>query len=321
MRSANHFRTRGLLAALLAAASFAGVPVFAQDDQTDPEDVLRGPEVDDTEVPGAPGTFGEYEMRPKQGAERPIPMRMFLEALRTLDGPEAPADLALTDAQAESIRGIAGEFREARRAFMREHAEEIRALRGRQGPRGERGNRRGLDERGPEGQRRERARPLDEGRRRSPAPGERGQPTPEQREQLRALMAQGPQPADYQARIFETLDEAQQDHMTATLDEMREKLIAERERRRMERDRDRASDGDGRGRTDDRGPAERGGGASLGPRGDRDLGALRARLDRLPPEARRRVIDRLRAELDFMLASAPPPPPPPIDALDIPPAR
>jgi Spy/CpxP family protein refolding chaperone len=285
---------RLIAAALLATAGFAFAPALAQpaDEPDSPEAVLGGPEVEDRDAPGA-ATFGEPEMASREAREQRVPHRVFMGAIRGLASPEAPVGLELSDDQKSQIRAIEREHRDARRAFMRDHADELRALRGDRPPRGERGQR---------GERRGRdagdGDPLSDPRRRPR--GERGEAGGEDAQALRDLMGRGPDPTDAHTRIYALLTEEQRAFVDDEIERHRSEIDERIGRRKAE------------------GLAERG--LGRGGLADVDPETIRRRLEQLPPEVRQRVLQRLERVIDRELESAAPPPPPPsIDEVDVPP--
>lgn len=242
--------------ALVLAAALA-IPVFVSAEPSAPasQDPLSGPAVTDRQVPGNRSRFGDAD---RQGERRGpgMPFEIFLGAVRTLGGPNAPEELQPSPEQVEEIRGIAAEFRDAAHAFREENAEQIEALSklaGIEPPPGPRGPH-GHDEAGPDDERRgprERIRerrqaqrgadaePAPEGEMHAEPPREdrgprrdrgRGGPrgpidpstlTPEQQaalEMLRELRAQGPDPEEYRARIWAVLSAEQQDYVTERIE-------------------------------------------------------------------------------------------------------
>ena len=121
---------------LLAAAFVLLMPLalIASDDAPSPRadeaDALRGPSVENVDVPGSPSTFGEMSGRQaRMMADRPVPHRVFREAVESLTSEEAAPELRLTREQQEALQGLEREAREARRAYLREHGPKLRELR------------------------------------------------------------------------------------------------------------------------------------------------------------------------------------------------
>ncbi len=354
---ARRARLLALAAGSALALAAAGATAIADEEPKpatdEPAEVLRGPEVEDRDVPGSDSTFGDPEMKPMRDKERPLPHRAFMAALRGLGGEDAPPELRATEAQRDEVREIEREFLDARRAYMQKHRDEIRELMAQLRPEGAGPPaRRGAAPDDPErGEPMEETRPR-EGRRGRPAradaprgPREGGRPrinpedlTEEQRvafDRLREIRGAGPQASAYHARIWEVLTPEQRAFVEGRIEEIRERGAEQWQRGRAgdrpARDRSR----DGRRPSRDRQPEE-GRGLGPGPRvgafAGRGLGANRGfgqgpgpgfgsdatggprmealmrRIDRLPPELRERVLDRLDMFLEGVDAAAQPRP-------------
>lgn len=304
---------RVLSAAILVAT--AGAPSLAR--QPAENHPLSGPKVNDNSAPGVNPTLdgGERDRR-NRGGERNRPM-LFMGAVMSLARPDTPEALRLTDEQREQARAIGEEYAQALRAFRDEHRDEMDELRDGRERRG-RGERQGRPQR-----------PEDL--------------TPEQQEKaskLRALMEQAPKPEPYQTRMWALLSPEQQALASERLEEMKS--------RGADPMRERGRDGDRRRRGAQRGdappppPGDRSDAPRRGPQADgrfapraERFGApppppddrrpatiedLRARLERLPPEQRERVIRRLMQALDRLEERAPRDlPPPPMGDVEVPP--
>jgi hypothetical protein len=188
-----------------------------------PTDPLAGPKVEDRDVPGSGNTFGEgVESGTFKGGWRVRP-RVFFDAVRAMDGDDAPAEVRLSEDQRERARAIAEEYRESARAFIESRREEFEALRSAAGA-----------ERGPRGEIEPAVQP--------PA-------TPEQaaaREGLRELMKQGPNPEEAYAKVWEILNEAQREFLRGEIEafesrrmmEVEEPIVRGAVRQRLEEDRE-----------------------------------------------------------------------------------
>jgi hypothetical protein len=214
-------------AAAMAASAWAG-PDQAPKGTADKSDPLSGPKVESREVPGVDDQFGE-ERGDRMRARERVPTRMFLGAIRSLESPETPEDLQLSDEQRDQIRDIAEEFRGAMQAFRAEHREELAALR-EKAPPGARGRGDGARRQGDgpppnqNGQRRGQGPPDGRGPRADnapPPPAPRGAeahdgppppppPNAEARERLAELMKDAPKAEPYHTRMWAVLTEAQQ---------------------------------------------------------------------------------------------------------------
>jgi len=324
--------TQVLSAALLVAS--AGAVTFA----SEPADAnpLSGPKVEDRSAPGVNPTLdGAQRDRRRAGGERNRPM-LFVGAVMSLSKPETPEALRLTDDQRAKAEAIGKEYADAMRAFRDQHREEFEALRDGRGraPRdGERGGR--------GGERPERPQEM----------------TPEQQKkasELRALMEQAPKPEPYQARLWALLSPEQQTVATERLNQMKSRADDEMRDRARERSPDNQRERRGRRNADAPPPPENpgrpGGQDGRPPRAEREfdqrdfradgrldrrpgfappppgegrrvtLDDLRARLDRLPPEQRERVLRRMMETLDRLEERAPRDrPAPPMREIDVPP--
>lgn len=301
MRVGSRF-TCALLAAAAMTASASAQPQGPSGDRPP----LQGPRVRDDRPPGAGGRFGDASMENARYAPRPVPLPLFFEAIETLDQPETPDALRLTQTQRERLDALKHEHREGMRRKI-----EDRVGRGR-GIGDARPDEPGLDE-GPERRARraprdaeaaDRERPGDgEGRRervRRPAePPARGgdaeQPrrtlegrgSPEQirervremppearKERMEALQAEQ---AEVQKNAWAVLNESQQTLVEAELERMRAELDERMlERRAEQRVRERRGEGFGAD-PDKASPGER-------PK----------RAAEMPREERRRAIERTR---------------------------
>lgn len=242
----------GLVAvlALIAGTSVASSAAFAQDAGKE-QDSLGGPKVKDNSVPGQTRQFAGGSR--EKGAPRPLPPMAMMRAIGSLDEPDAPEGLALTEDQKAQLKSIRDEQQTLMRVYVEQHKDEILTLRdqlpererrrvdgflngpanGPDGPRGERGPKGGAEGR-PEGkpQGRPDDAPMDEmprgerGRKvRGGAP--EGEPSPEAvaaRQRLRELMEGAPKPEDAQAKAMAVLTPAQQEHVKAQLEEIRAKM-------------------------------------------------------------------------------------------------
>lgn len=215
-------------------ASMVSEPEPAPQAQPEPaDDLLSGPEVDDVDMPGKGRSFGEGMGENRR--ERGMAMRDFMGVIRALSAPDVPAELAATEKQKDAVRAIAKEFQQARKDHIAANQGKIDELRaqlppdmrqqGQGGQRGERG--RG----GPEGGAGDAMPPPPpEGGEGQRARGKRPELTPEQKaasDQLKQIMAAGPKPEEYQARVWEVLSPQQREFV--------EKEMAEQQAQRQEK--------------------------------------------------------------------------------------
>ena len=236
---------------VLCAAMFSGTAAAQNSDDTkkkdDPSQVLKGPEVDDRDVPGSSSTFGDSTMDPVKGRERPVPHMAFMAALKGLTGDDVPKNLHASEAQADEIKSLDQEFRDARRAYMQEHRDEIQSLmkdirpegaQGQRGSRGGQGDRAQRGQRGQQGQERPRGEPGQKGEpggQRGPrgqpgdGPGPRIDPSTLSDEQhaafekLKEIRAGGPSIEECHTKMWAVLNPGQQDYVEGRLSEIQER--------------------------------------------------------------------------------------------------
>lgn len=116
-----HRSAFALLAACGLCLTAAALPAHADDAP------LKGPEVKDRDVPGVEGEFGGERRR--YANEQRLPQKVFRDALETLRAPDAPADVRLTDEQAQKFQGYLVEFQKAQKDYQQQHREEVQRLR------------------------------------------------------------------------------------------------------------------------------------------------------------------------------------------------
>lgn len=290
----------GLCASVHAAPSPAGGST---------PDVLKGPAADPKAPPTSPGVFGDpSEARPgKPAANARAKFDTFQKALAGLMKEGAPESLRLTDGQAELVRAIQHEFRQANEAFFREHQDEIRRIRRQTGDQEQ-----GRPRERPGSQPNETQPGMNPGG--GPPPAERtkrpeGRPadamSPESKEELmrrlRALEEQRPDPGPFQARAWEVLREDQRAHLTKEMDREADEIAKRRGEERLKKEQEerakspgKAPSAPGKPGTQDKRPAgkntdaakpgqvERGGVGAGGPNAER----LAQRLQITPQQAK-----------------------------------
>ncbi|MBL0927432.1 MAG: hypothetical protein IBJ11_07250 [Phycisphaerales bacterium] len=338
-------RTRFILVPSLALLTLAAPGVFAEPAGDAP---LGGPGVKDRNTPGRP-SFGEPGKLDKQaGRGELVPHPLFMRAMMALNGPDAPANVKANEEQVATIRAIEQEFRDAQRAYMEQHKDEIAKLRqaagmpergrgGEGGPAGP-GERRRPGGRGPGGGNPDGNPPPpppgagDDG---APPPppggpggrggrgqrGERPPATPEQeaaRAKLREFMEAGPKPQAYHDRMWKELSAPQQEFVKARIESLRSEM------------------GPGRGPGGPGGPGNLGnpgapGAGGPGQRGDMqqfmnpdgtpNIERIKERLGSMPAERRERILERLRQRfpgIDKQLGLPAPAPKPAPNMNDVP---
>lgn len=244
------------LASLVLIAGFAVVCVStAQAQERAPgrdrqPPVLEGPRVQDGGVPGERRRFGPGS-QDRRDMQREIPHPMFMRVVGSLKGPQADANVRLSEDQVTRIDEIDSAFNESLQAFRKEHAEEIRTLlqdlppedrrrianmldagRGEGRPGDGRPSDRtpGAERPGAEGRRPAGGddRPKDQA-----APGrERVDPAKAQqaREHLKELMQKAPKPGDTHTKIVGVLNTSQKKSLEQKLENLRKEM----EKRRAE---------------------------------------------------------------------------------------
>ncbi len=219
----------GLVASWIAPAALAGGQESGSGSTTSP---LSGPEVKDREVPGSRSTFGEG-MKDRKMRTRPTPHPLFMRVIRSLGAEETPENLRLDQEQVRKIRAIEEELGQAARAFRDEHAGEIKALREKADMPGDDRDGPGARRRGADGEGAPPPPPPEGAPRGRRGAGQDENVSPEAqaaRQELRALIQNGPKPDDYEAKMWAVLSEPQR----ALAKERLEKAKAEFQRREME---------------------------------------------------------------------------------------
>ncbi|MCA9282825.1 MAG: hypothetical protein KDA30_12350 [Phycisphaerales bacterium] len=325
------------LSVIFAAGLAIAAPPSAPPGAPPTDAPLRGPRVDDRDVPGHSANFGEMDDKRMRAAR--VPMRVFIGAIHMLATDEAPEGLRLTAEQDEQIKAIGEELREATRALARER-ERGGAARG-DGEQPERGARNraprpdaaeGSDGAPPA---RDRARPNRRGPGGPGAQGDEmvpegnppqrrraGRPAPDQvapedmadREVMRREMAQRmmdfepPQEIEaLRVRAWEVLTEPQQEFVRAEIDRKMEEIRAEREARRDGRE------GVEPGAAPQGAPGERRMRDRMGQVSPEEI---LKRIEQLPPERRERALERFRRYLEEQESADKPAPD--MDEVDVP---
>ncbi len=212
----------------LSLALVFASPALAQSEA----DILRGPKVDQTRMPGVEAQFGSSPMSQQMTGRMVVPQREFEKMLGKLNSDKADPAIRLTDEQSEQVRAIQAEHSKAYRAYVVEHAEEIRALREKAGMGGGRAvadRRRGSDK-------------TDNDAMSDDAPSESRvkapKPTKEQeaaRTALRELMSGAPKGEHAQTKIYAVLTDDQRVFMDEQVEAYRTAQLAKRDEGRMER--------------------------------------------------------------------------------------
>ncbi len=218
-----HTRPLSILTLLLCAgAAIAQPPADPK-----PADALRGPAVNDRNVPGVNGSFGEPGGdKRKFVGENKLPPRVFRNALDTIMSPDAPENLRVTDEQRTRYQGWMDDFQKSVGAYMKEHRTELDQLRRKGGESGGLRRPNQGDQRPPEGQNR----PGNPDEMMKPdGPPADPKETGAARERYQALMAGAPKIEDLYTKIWTELKPDQQKAVDAKLDEFRAEQAKQRE--------------------------------------------------------------------------------------------
>ncbi|RNC80341.1 MAG: hypothetical protein ED559_00550 [Phycisphaera sp.] len=313
---------------LTLALSFVLAACAAVGQDAEDKPFLSGPEVEDTRPGLVEDSFGSTAMgKERLGAMAAIPSQDLRKIIGSMRGDEADSAIRLSQEQYLIVRDLTREFETERRAWMREHREELSGLYSAAGmpmptERSDRLRSGGLDEQArrrpaPEGEERNMMEPVSpEGARRAPgaqrqargegpeASQERTPPTPEQeaaRQKLREFMQKGPNTGDLQRQIYAELTGEQQAYIDSEVLRLAEERADAREQRKIdERLKDRREKQGEAGAEDRRARALNAidWDAVLPSDGTVRLDALperfRQRLENVEPAQQRQLLERLR---------------------------
>ncbi len=274
-----------LMAALVATTAWTAA-------RAQSEPALKGPEVKDHEVPGVREQFADGEDVGKGMRQVRMPMPVFLDALKGIQGDEAPAAVRATPELETKVKELIQKFEADRRAYMTGHREEIRKLR-------------------QEGSTKAPQQGTGEGVMSESAAQGQGKPRAARQaslEKLRELEKGAPKVEDLYKQVWEQLSEPQRQAVDARLNVWRERAAKEREERYVQERVNRKAQGEGAA---GKGlmppgvnrPASPGAAPSRDP-GTSSAESLRSRRERLmrafeqlPPEEQERILDRLEQRL------------------------
>ncbi|MEZ6235302.1 MAG: hypothetical protein R3B68_14030 [Phycisphaerales bacterium] len=357
---ARTFSTLTAIAGLAAIATAAlAQPRAPRPDRAPEPPVLRGPAVEDSTIPGTARTFSMESGAAAPQARflnREVPMGEFLGAIRALNAPETPDNLALTPQQREAFAEIVREHGRAMREHMAAHRDEAESL-GRilgfspdqiagaernavdrlalaerragaaaRGPRDPAAAERDAGSRGPRPEQAVRQR-LSENA------------TPEQRaaaERLREIRNAGPSVLEAQTQAWNVLTEPQQAFVHERLEEGRQRAEAQRGEMYVEEmaGRLRAENAQRPPSRQAARPLAAPDAAAPQPAPGSAAERLHRLIDRLTPEQQERLLQMLEARMGDRLSGAPQarpgqaggrrpsaPPPPTMDQIDVPPPR
>lgn len=269
---------------------------------------LRGPEVRDEQPPG-PGA-GLIGGGGDQRIGERIPLRVFLAAVRALDGEGMDELVRLTDEQRRLLREYGDEFQRQRREYMERHAGELRELRA---AAGEGQRRRGGEPGGRNTEMGEEEGRREGGGRRAPQGGEPAGDRGAALERLREIERGAPQPEELYKRVWAELRPEQREVVERELDRFRAERAREREEAYVRRRVPESERRDAPARREPRGEA-----AGVGERRERLLRAF----ERLSPEEQEQLLMRLEERLRERRPGGRPPrgdrPPPRMDEVDVP---
>lgn len=308
----NHPNARLRRISALAVLLAAGAAIAAPPAPSEPSDApLRGPRVQDRDVPGHTAKFGEMDDKRMRAAR--VPIRIFMASVKDLTSEETPAELRPTGAQQESIDAIEKEMGELQRSMMRQR----RAAQGERGPDAAVPGRPGAPP-APDDQQRPRQRPQRAQDADGMAP--EGAPGPQRRQRVGPGAQDGAPPVGddkRRARAQEMMNfepppevEALRVRAWEVLTEPQQEFVRERIQLRMEEVRARMQDRAGKGAPD------------AGPDGDNNPRADRLRqraqqmspeeilalIEKLPPERQARALERFRRYLEQEMSADKPAP-------------
>lgn len=333
---------------VIVAAAGLAMPALGDD----AKDALGGPAVQDRNVPGVAGSFGEGVEGKKRTQAMRLPPQVFRESMNAVMGDDAPADVRVTAEQREKFEGWFDEFQDSVREYQRTHRQEIQELRRKTGD--QRGRRPGGGGGGPQ--------------RGAPSQDDQMNAAPDDKEvaaardQLRQIMEGAPKIEDIHTKVWAELNEKQKAAVDEKIAVFRERQAQDREEnyvrqktgkkaegaeqaRQMEQERAApdgqrpprrpAADGAAPGRRPG-GPGGPGAGGPEGQRGPSNVSPERRDrvmrlLNRLTPEQQDQVIARLEERLRDAGLDGPqggrrpdgrrggPKPPPAMDDVNVPP--
>lgn len=286
------------LRSVSAIIAVAGVCFATASASLTDEPPLGGPKVQERNVPGVRGSFGEGGPGQRRMGDN-LPPQAIRRAIESVIGPNAPEATRGTPEQIAKVNAIVQQHEQAVRDYMQQHREELAQLRRDSGgPRG-----------GPEGDR-PRRRPDGQGR--PPADDMMGEPAaPSQaqeearqaaRERSREILAGAPKIEDAMTKVWAELSAEQRTAVDAQLDSVRERMSRERQDRYVDqRTRERGGPpADAEGRPGPGGPPgarPRGPGGPDGGPGARISPERRDRLmrifEQMSPEEQDQLLQRL----------------------------
>ena len=271
---------RMMIGAVLVLAVAAAAPGQEQTDpgravEAEPDElVLAGPKVETARLPGLEESFSGGAMRMPGMGERPVPMRVFRRMFEVLLAESVDEQLRLTEEQEAELRELGRQHAQAVREHMQPYSDEIARLRRAAGSRDTSGETDAQPRRG----------------------GQDAVSVLQRR--LAQIRRTGPSDVSLQTRMWTVLTEPQRELVQAQIEVWREEMAERRTQQVMERymrqSRDSSPSTRDRAPMTDAGPFER----QLSER-------LRRSIRQLAPEARRKLLERLRQRWERQQRDAP----------------
>ncbi len=255
----------GAIAGSMAGGAFAQERVGEEEQVQKNKPVLAGPTVRENRIPGVEESFGGAD-RMAGMSERPVPMRIFRQALSVLSEEGVNEDHRLSREQEQTLRELGEEHTLAIRTLMADHQEELAELR--RAARAQSGE-------------------TDQ----APTPQRGGTDAVSKlRQRTAQIRRMGPSDSALQTKLWNVLSEGQQGLVELELNAWREQMAQDRMDQVTQRYLDQRRDA-ARTTTDARPQSDRLANFAMregfNPK-------LRESIAKLKPEARRRLIERLR---------------------------
>ncbi|MGQ0626627.1 MAG: hypothetical protein ACT4PL_00820 [Phycisphaerales bacterium] len=277
------------LRSALAIVSIAGACSFLQAEppKEGKSEVLGGPPVRETRVPGERGSFGDGANKLRREGANEIPHPAFMRAINAALGEGAPEDVRVSPEIRAQIMAINDEFSAAQREYFGKNKGDLEKLRpGAIKESRTQGKKPGKDATN-------NGAPAMDGDGMSPAEREA------MAEKVRTLRMNAPQATDAHKKIWGLLNEKQQAAAQVKLDEIKAKLkseldekYVEREKAKLERE-NAAKEAAKTGRPGGDAPPKRPAAASPGGADPERRERLLRLFERLSPEQREQLLQRL----------------------------
>ncbi len=212
---------RSPLPVIVLAASLASSAAAQTSKDQSPSDALKGPSVSDRDIPGGGGSFGADQRGggPERARAR---YDTLLKLVNGMSAAETPPVLRLSDEQRQRVDAIARELQAKVEEFRRDNADDlkrVRDLRDRQNASPKKG-----------------AAPVSPV---SPAATSPDDPVAqaerdEMMQRLQRLDQARPDPATYEARIWDVLTEPQRGHIRAQVKKAEDEMAQQRAEKRLD---------------------------------------------------------------------------------------